>query len=253
VTTAHRRARAAARARRLAFTGVLASIVVATATCGGAPGPSPAAPPPEGSSASRAPAPEASGESRFRLAVRHIESDELEAAARELAELAERCESGPWGRNAILMLAALELNPHNASGSPSAGARLAARYLQVPGASAGSLAVAETLYLLAVDLGAEPVADPFENATDAVETALAFEDCDAIRETVVAREIPRHPGPATTRGALVRASAQRDSLAAVADSLTARAAELEAELDRIRRLLVPDSIGRGGHPQHPGP
>lgn len=174
----------------------------------------------------------------------HIQRDDFDAAARELAELAETCESGLWGRDAVLVLASLELDPRNPSGSPSSAARLAARYLQIPGTP--SVAVAETLYLLAVDLGGEPVADPLSQSPGAVGTALAFENCDVPREPVLVREIPRHPGPPTTRTTLVRASAQRDSLATVVDSLALRAAELEAELDRIRRLLAPDSVRGGG-------
>lgn len=228
--------RPAARWRWRTFTGVLASIVVSsTAACAGGPG------------ASRAPVPEGSAVSRYLLALRHIERDEFDAAARELAELAETCESGLWGRDAVLVLASLELNPRNTGGSPSSAARLAARYLQIP--SAPSTAVAETLYLLAVDLGGKPVADPLAESPGAVGTALAFENCDVPREPVLVREIPHHPGLPTTRMTLVRASAERDSLAAVVDSLALRAAELEAELDRIRRLLAPASVrGRGGSP-----
>jgi hypothetical protein len=106
--------------------------------------------------------------------------------------------------------------------------------------------VAETLYLLAVDLGGEPVSDPLAQSPEAEGTSFAFEDCDVPREPVLVRKLPLHPGSPSARTTLLQAVAERDSLAAVADSLALRASELEAEIDRILRLLAPDTVRGGG-------
>jgi hypothetical protein len=242
--------RPAARWRWRTFAGVLASIVVwSTAACAGGPGAS-QAPVPEVPSEASTPAGEVSevsemsAMSRYLLGLSHIRRHEFDEGARELAELAERCESGFWGRDAVLVLASLELDPRNVDGSPSSAARLAARYLQIPGAPAA--AVAETLYLLAVDLGGEPVSDPLAQSPEAAGTSFAFDDCDLPREPVLVRELPLHPDSPSTRTTLLQAAAQRDALAAVVDSLALRTAELEAEIDRIRRLLAPDTVRGGG-------
>jgi hypothetical protein len=199
-------------------------------------------------------------EARFHLAMSAVQRDDYGAATRELRELAGECESGAWGRNAVLALASLELSPRNPDGSPGAAARLAARYLQIRTAPAGSVAVAETLYLLALDLGASPVTDPLASSGGAEGTEIAFENCDRETEASVIRELPSHPGPSTTWATLRAARAQRDaltaaadSLAVLADSLALRTVELEAEIERIRRLLLPDTVrvGESSLPRRP--
>jgi hypothetical protein len=47
--------------------------------------------------------------------------------------------------------------------------------------------------------------------------------------------------PITTAEALQRARVQRDSLASVADSLAGELVRMDQELQRIRRLLLPDT------------
>lgn len=203
---------------------------------------------------------------RFRAATVAADEGDFGSAGRHLRRLASRCESGERGREAVLLLAAVEVDPRNPDPSPAAAAHLAARYLQMPEAPAWTLTVAGTLYLTALDLGANPVRDPFapipsldgtaaeagdepadEREVGPWRVARRFEDCGA--ETAPARtvrELPEHPGTPLWR-AVQNARAERDSLARRADSLEARADEarrlrarvdsLEAELRRIRSLL----------------
>lgn len=216
---------------------------------------------------------EADAEVRFRTAAAAVESGRFEPGARALREVASRCESGGWGAEAVLLLAAVEIDPRNPRPSPGAGARLAARYLQIPGTVPSSRAAAETLYLLALDLGAAAIDDPF--APVPVESGRAGESADAAADgsgggvwRVAERfggcgeggrrsldaPLPEHPGMPLWR-AVESAYRERDSLAArslagadEAERLRLRVDSLEAELERIRSLLqrVPEGPPPGG-------
>jgi hypothetical protein len=185
---------------------------------------------------------------RFHLAVSTAERGDFQGASRQLKALASRCESGAWGREAVLVLASLELSPGNPEGSPDGAATLLGRYLQSPTALAGSVALAETLYLLALELGAAPLEDPLAPSPATEVLAPAWEGCPSPAEPVVIRSLPEHPGPTTLAETLQAGVARQealenraDSLNALVETLRARNATLEAELERIRRLLLPDT------------
>jgi len=197
---------------------------------------------------------------RFQVALLAAGHGALDEAAAELRHLASRCESGPWGQEALLLLAALELSPGNPEGSPDAAAAILARYYQLSTVPARSLALAETMYLLALDLGADPVGDPFAPSEATSEIAYRFDNCQGSTEPLAIRLLPELPGPSPARASFRGAASQRDSLALVADSLahvadsltqladslTHEMTTMEAELRRIRRLLLPDTVRRGG-------
>ena len=209
-------------------------------------------------------------ETRFRAAAAALESGRFEPAARTLRELASRCESGTRGRDAVLLLAAVEVDPRNPRPSPAAGAQLAARYLQIPGGDPSTATLAETLYLLALDLGATPVDDPFSSvpaapasdAEDEGETANGgevrfwrvaerFEGCGEGGRRSAGVTLPEHPGMPLWQ-AVESAYQERDSLAArsaagaeEAARLRVRVDSLQAELERVRSLL---QQGPGGRP-----
>lgn len=197
--------------------------------------------------------PAVSHEERFRAGLHAAEAADFEGARVALGDLAARCETGPWGRDAVLILGALELSPRNPGGSPSIAAGLLARYLQEPSSPPSSLILAEAMYLAALDRGAEPVANPFAPGPAAPPVAHRFAACHRESEPEPVRALPILPAPGSTRQALDQVRSERDSLAVLADSLTVltdalsrRNAALEAELDRIRRLLLPDTIRSGG-------
>jgi len=177
-------------------------------------------------------------------------------ATSRLRELASRCDRPGERRRAFLSWAMLELDPRNPDGSPETAARLAAQVLQRPEVPAADLRAAETLYLLAIDRGAEPLTPPV-----ALQGTARPKDGDCPGEagdSRVARELPEHPAIPLSL-ALEAADRRADSLARAADremdalrkatdrradSLSkaveearGRADSLAAELERIRALL----------------
>lgn len=192
-----------------------------------------------------------------------LEQGRFGQAYRDFRALARRCESGTEGREAVLLLATLELDPRNPARLAPAGAQLAARYLQTPSLSVTSLRVAESLYLLALDLGAAPVEDPFApipiipglTAADTTREATAdtaedrdadrgdavqepwsvaprFRDCGSAASPQPLRELPLLSGPSL--------DATLESLVDQREALRARVDSLSAELERVRGLLRSD-------------
>lgn len=148
-----------------------------------------------------------------------LAAGDFKAATLELQRRAARCESGERGREAVLLWATLELDLRNPHGSPQTAARLAARYLQLLDAEPAGISTAESLYLLALDRGARPVGEPW----DFGQVAPRFSECgEAPPGPGFVRSLPEHPGTPSWRQ-LRWSRAQADSL--------------EAELERIRKLL----------------
>lgn len=191
-----------------------------------------------------------------------LERGDFGSAERELRWLAARCETGAHGRNALLLLAAAQLDTGNPYASPRTAADLAARYLRLPDARAEDLAVARALYRLAVDLGAEAEDGPGPGSgLDGWEPlADRFVACDAGDSRSVRRPLPEPPSGSTT-AARIRALEEEvidrtDSLAAMEQRLTSlrtrmgdldaaveRITALEAEIERIRELLRRPPLG----------
>ncbi len=74
-------------------------------------------------------------------------------ARRELTEVADACPTSPIGGHALLALAALELDPRNAERDPRIAREAAKRIFLLPEKPAWMEPAAETLYLLALELG----------------------------------------------------------------------------------------------------
>lgn len=168
-----------------------------------------------------------------------LEAGQYEAAGAALREVASRCESGERGRRALLLLAALDLDPRNVEAEPDSAALMAARFLSLPGLPVSERPLGETLYVLALDRGGDPGLRPAEG-----ESALArrFSDCG---EPVADRVVTLPVLPESSEGvSILELQGARDSAVARVGELTsqnaalrARVAELEAELERIRRIL----------------
>lgn len=181
--------------------------------------------------------------------VRALEEGEFDAASESLWRLASWCESGSYGRRALLVLAAATLDPRHRGSDPGEAARLAARYLQLPRVLPEERIVAETLYLMALARGgAVPGAQASAaGGEEGREPALRFSDCDApgggatVAGSEPLPELPIPPAPELVR----RARAERDALRARVGELETANGELQAELDRIRSILrqgVPDTV-----------
>jgi hypothetical protein len=192
------------------------------------------------------------GDQRLAMAAALVEAGSYDRAERLLRLLASRCENGEDGRTGLLLLTSLLLDPRNPGAAPDSAALMAARFLKLPEAPPPERPVAESLYVLALELGADPGLRPDAQADRGI-VADRFSRCDEPLPTDQPLALPVLEHEPLAR-ALVRLRQQRDSLAAAlpagveagtgGDGLRARnrvlegrVAELEAELERIQRLL----------------
>ena len=192
--------------------GLRATLLVAATAlaCAGTPSAGPA--PPE---------PQVTPEAQLAWALALLDDGSYAAAAAELAHIARAGTRHPATLHAILAAAALELDPRNPFGHPDSAATLVARYRRQPDSPAWTDPVAETLYLLSLELGASPP-DGGEEADNS--------------PTLLGRPLP--PAPEQTLYARLRAlEARADSLAGELDRTRDSLAVRERELDRIRRTL----------------
>lgn len=161
---------------------------------------------------------------------------EFEAARERLAAVRLVCGEARLGRQALLLLAALELDPRNPAADPDRAAAFAARYLARFETFPWTRPVAEQLYLQALRAGGRPTPSVDPLLQEGVPDGRSPEACDRSEWGLVAGgdppvlgALPRTPGPAPARR-----SAGDESAA-----LRSRIAELEAELERIRATLQP--------------
>lgn len=206
-----------------------------------------------------------------------LQREAYRPARAELLALAADCRSGAYGRRAILLLAAAELDTGNPDASPREAASLAAVYLRLPDADPEELPLARALYRIGNDLAAPPESEPLTEPSLVV--APRFDTCDPAASGLVDRPLPTTPTPRATRlatledrlakkeseleirerelGALEdRLAAQADSLDVLESALRIRAnriAQLDAEIDRILELLKTGLPGYTAHEPSPTP
>ncbi len=201
---------------------MVALLVVAAAGC--------AHPKPGGAGAANAPA------LRLGQALVELDSGQFAPATQELQALAQAYPQHVVGRQALLLTAAAELDPRNPGAQVDTAAGLLTQYLAGADTSDWTRPVARTLYLLALQEGAN--AQQVEQA-----------EADAARARVEAGRaraaLPRLPGPSLS-ARLSDLGQQRDHLAARVKELEAGSAQLQRaladsaqELKRIRRTLRP--------------
>lgn len=184
-------------------------------------------------------------EARYARAVAAVDRADFSAAKPDLEWLVGRCRAGEEGRRALLLMASAELDVRNPGGSAAEAARLARAYLELPWGDETEVPIARSLYLLALDLEAVPGYVPHQvSATaSAVPLAARFDHCDGGGEARRSEEPPVLAGPTTgQRFANLRfeLDARSDSLSLARASVSAQALkieELEAEIERIRKLL----------------
>lgn len=189
-------------------------------------------------------APGPSPEERLEQGLAALERGDYRAAHEPLSWVYTHYADEPIGRQALLALVAAELDPRNPSRRLGVGADLAARYLRLPGAEPWTVPLVETVYLLAMELGAAEervaVAEESEEA--------AREEARAAREQ--AREARAEARSAEARAA--RAEAARAQEAERAEAARAEAARAEAARAEAARTgaqpAAPQDL-----PQLPGP
>ena len=191
-----------------------------------------------------------------------LEGEAFDDAREHLVALASDCASGAHGREALLLLAASELDTGNPMGSPRLAAHAAASYLLLADADPERIPLARALYRLGTDLS------PPESQAFLPSFASRFDDCNPAVATTSASTpvLPSTPTRWGSRLSVLQAhlSARSASLADARDQLEARSediarlraesaalerqiATLQAEIDRIMELL---KSGMPGHTPH---
>jgi hypothetical protein len=184
----------------------------------------------------------------FERAQEALERQDFSSAYQQLSWLYQTRWDRPVGERALLMLAAVELDPRNPGRRLQVGADLADQHDALPAAAPWNKPVGETMYLLATELSA---------AEDRIarlgrERDIAQEERDAAIES--ARREAAAAELARAQAASARARANRAATARSGDSpapttvalrnevrqLRATLAEREAELARIQKTLTPN-------------
>ena len=165
-------------------------------------------------------------EERMAVALAALGAGDLARAQEHLHQIYNTHSNRPVGRQALLVLVAAELDPRNPQRRLWSAADMSAKLLSSPGGPEWTEPVAETLYLLALELGAN-------------EERIAR--AEAERDS--AQALPQLPGPSFV-AQMDELRAQRDSLrrrtVALEQAFSAKEKELkekEQELERIRKTL----------------
>jgi hypothetical protein len=168
------------------------------------------------------------------------------AADSAFRESAARCASGSEGRRALLFLALLHQDPRNPGAVPDTAALMAGRVLHLPDATPEDRLQAEALWVSAVERGADPELRP---DLDAEGWAPRFQHCGVALAPQEDMEVSYPEVPAS--GGIVDLQEERDALAGQNQKLARTVAELQAELERIRKLLTRPDTGGARVPQEP--
>lgn len=173
-------------------------------------------------------------ETAFRDGLAALEGARAEEAFGQLERVREVCGTSPLGQQAVLVEAAAALGGKVGKRDPQRAADLAVAFLRQPAPAAWGVPVAESLYLMARELGAR---EPSDDATAAVFAAAAGEpgrppaDCGARWE-------------AADRSVTPVPSLEGTGVAAELEELRGRMSELEEEVERLRALLkMPEDDG----------
>lgn len=204
----------------------------------------------QGRASESSPGDRADPEATLQSAVAALDEGDFAAARPSLRRLVADCTASSrriW-RRAALLLASAELDTRNRDATPDTAAVVAARVIRQSAGGETDVALARTLYVLAIDRGATPVGDEGLQANPEASST----DCAAAQDSIPSGVdgLPDVASPTTAR----RLAALQDTLALRTDSLRAlrrdlsaagaRAEALEAEIARIRKLL-------GGSPADP--
>lgn len=160
----------------------------------------------------------AKAEDRFTAGVRALARGDFAAARSDLTWVVQNYGHEKEGQRALLVLAALETDPRNPNRRIDAGAELAASYLRLEKQDEWLQPIAQTVYLVALELGV---------AGQRVEEAVQRE-----------RELPKLPG-LTVSARIKTVEQERDRLARRVASLEAQLAEKDRELQRIQKTIKP--------------
>ena len=157
-------------------------------------------------------------EERFDQGMRALVNGDYNKAHDHFAWVAEHYGHESSGQRALLVLAAMEMDPRNPSRRTDVGADLVATFLRLPERDSWVDPVAQTLYLQGLELGA------------------AEQRAEKAEREAQQRELPKLPGP--TVGTRIKTVEQdRDRLAKRVAALEAQLADKDKELERIRKTI----------------
>lgn len=154
-------------------------------------------------------------EDRFEAGVRALTDRNYEKAHSDLSWVAQHYGHEKAGQRALIVLAALEMDPRNPGRRNEVGADVAASYLRLPDRDAWLDPVAQTLYLMGLEMG---------NAEE--------------RTVSQAQPLPTLPGP-TVNARIKVVEQERDRLAKRVAALEEQLAQKDRELERIRKTIKP--------------
>jgi hypothetical protein len=163
---------------------------------------------------------ESRGEERLQQSLEALERGDYRTAHEGLSWVAEHYSKDESGQQATLILAALELDPRNPGRRIAVGTDVAAAYLRAGDKPAWTQPLAQTLYLLGLELGA---------AEERVEKA------EREAERAVSR-LPALPGP-TVSARIRTVEQERDRLARRVETLEKQLSEKDQELQRIKKTI----------------
>lgn len=147
----------------------------------------------------------------------HERGDSRGAAAR-LERLGTGTAGAPIDRRALLTAAAIELDPRNPERRPQRAARYADAARLAPATDAWTESIAETLYLLALELGAEPPIGDGRPTLPGRSLAERLDRAEQLRDSLRLRN---------------------DTLEHALDAARMQIAAQASEIDRLRKLLEP--------------
>jgi hypothetical protein len=182
----------------------------------------------------------ANPETELNSALQLLDRGDYRTATEQLLKISNEHPGTPVGQRAVIALAAASLDPRNPNRRIDMGATYAARYLNDKTKAAWTEPVGETLYLMALELGAT------DSARAQAESDAADARAEAERVKAQAgRPLPRLPGQsfaARMKGTEVDRDKIAGRLAQLEQQLQQRDKQLAdsvAELQRIRKTLRP--------------
>jgi outer membrane protein assembly factor BamD (BamD/ComL family) len=160
---------------------------------------------------------------RFNNGVKALNSGDFATAESTLNTIVQAGTTEQLNQRALLVLAAAQMDPRNPNRKIESGAQLAARFLLLPERDLWVDPIAQTLYLLGLELSqAEQRAD---RAEQQAEQAQAKQ-----------RELPKLTGP-TVSARIKAVEQERDRLAKRVSSLEEQLAQSQRELERIKKTI----------------
>lgn len=184
-------------------------------------------------------------EQRFGRAMEALERQDFRSAYEQLSLVYTGHWTQPVAERALLAMAAVELDPRNAGRRLDVGADLAARHFQLAGEPSWTTPVSQTLYLLALELGAaEERAARAEAEKERAEEEKQQAQRQAEQAERQAEQAERQKQQAEKEKRAARAEVQRAKAQARAANAKARAAEQEARpLPRYSGTSVSARVG----------